>query len=123
MLAATVSPMTSLKSPAIPGGTTSPTVSSISPKMGLPAGGTKVTITGANLIGASVEFGTKAATIVSDTAGQIVVKSPAGAGLVSVTVTTADGTSTVSSAAKFTYTTLAGLPVRPTIPGGHKVTG
>ena len=73
-------------------------VSSISPKTGVRAGGAEVTITGANLAGATVDFGKKAGSIVSDTADKIVVTSPAGVGAVSVTVTTADGTSTASSA-------------------------
>ncbi len=61
--------------------------------------------TGTNLASATaVDFGKTAAKIVSDTATQIVVTSPAGTGTVDVTVTTAGGTSATSAADKFTYT-------------------
>ena len=64
-----------------------------------------MTITGTNLAGATaVDFGGNAATIVSDSATQIVVTDPAGtAGTVDVTVTTAGGTSATSAADQFTY--------------------
>ena len=82
-----------------------PTVTSISPNTGLPAGGATVTINGTNLLGATaVDFGAVQATsILSDTATQIVAKSPTGSGLVNVTVTTAGGTSSNSAADQFTY--------------------
>ena len=82
-----------------------PTVSRISPAAGPVAGGTTVTITGTGLTNATaVKFGTKTATIVSDTATQIVVTSPpAVAGTVDVTITTANGTSATSAADQFTY--------------------
>jgi hypothetical protein len=82
-----------------------PTVAKVSPNTGLPAGGTQVTIAGTNLLGAEVNFGTEVATdIVSDTATQIVVNSPAGAaGMVDATVVTAGGTSPTSSADQFIY--------------------
>ncbi len=82
-----------------------PVVSTIAPTSGPAAGGTSVTITGTNLANASaVDFGTIAVTTFSsDTAGQIVLHSPAGAGVVDVTVTTAGGTSTTSAADKFTF--------------------
>ncbi len=82
-----------------------PFVTAISPSTG-PAGvKTNVTITGQNLSGATaVKFGTVAGTIVSDTATQIVVTSPAGAlGKVDITVTTSKGTSATSAADKFTF--------------------
>ena len=52
-----------------------PTITSITPTSGLPAGGTKVTITGTNLASATaVDFGAgNAATVSSDSAGKIVV--------------------------------------------------
>ena len=51
-----------------------------------------------------MEFGNRAATIVSDTATQIVVDQPGGdAGTVDVTVVTAGGTSATSAADQFTY--------------------
>jgi uncharacterized repeat protein (TIGR03803 family) len=84
---------------------TAPSVTSVSPNTGPLAGGTTVTITGSNLAGATaVKFGTQAAIIVSATATQIVVTSPAGgSGTVDVTVTTAGGTSPASPADPFTY--------------------
>ncbi|MEU8591254.1 IPT/TIG domain-containing protein [Streptomyces sp. NPDC048664] len=66
----------------------------ISPNQGSTAGGTAVTITGVNLAGAtSVKFGTKSATITSNTPTMVGVTSPSGTGVVDVTVTTAGGTS------------------------------
>ncbi len=87
-----------------------PAVAGVSPMSGLTSGGTAVTITGANLAGATaVNFGTALATIVSDTANQIVATSPAeSAGTVYVTVVTAGGTSATSSSNQFSY--VAGTP-------------
>ncbi|MFF3559596.1 IPT/TIG domain-containing protein [Streptomyces sp. NPDC002574] len=66
----------------------------ISPNQGSTGGGTVVTITGVNLAGATaVRFGTRLATITSNTPTTITVISPSGNGAVSVTVTTAGGTS------------------------------
>ena len=68
----------------------SPTVTGLSPTTGPTAGGTLVTITGTGFTGATaVDFGTTAATnldVVSDTT--ITADSPAGTGVVDVTVTT-----------------------------------
>ena len=87
-----------------PGGTTAgaaytyvvaPTLSSLSPTFGPAVGGTTVVLTGTNLTGATaVKFGaTNAASVTVDSATQITAVSPAGAtGVVSVTVTTAGGT-------------------------------
>jgi hypothetical protein len=83
-----------------------PTVSAVAPTAGPLAGGTTVTITGSALANATeVDFGTLPATIVSDTSTSIVATSPAviAAGSVDVTVTTAAGTSVISSADQFTY--------------------
>ena len=82
-----------------------PTVTGVSPTAGPAAGGTTVTITGTNLTNATaVKFGTVPATIVSDSAGQLVVTSPANiAGTVDVTVVTLGGTSVISAADQFTY--------------------
>jgi RHS repeat-associated protein len=86
-----------------------PAVSQVSPGTGPVAGGSSVTITGANLAYASaVRFGSTAGTITSDSATQIVATAPAGSvGSVDVTVVTPGGTSAVSSADRFTY---AGVP-------------
>ena len=67
-----------------------PTVSSVSPNSGSTSGGTVVTITGANFVGgATVKFGSAAATNVTVVSGtQITATTPAGsAGAVTVTVT------------------------------------
>ena len=82
-----------------------PTVSGIAPAAGPISGGTTVTIDGADLLGASaVDFGTTAATIVTDTATQLTVTDPMrAAGTVDVTVITAGGVSATSSSDKFTY--------------------
>ncbi len=82
-----------------------PTVSSVAPNSGLPAGGTAVTITGTNFAaGATVTFGGTAATnvvVVSSTS--ITATTPAGsAGAVTVTVTNSNGLSG-SLASGFTY--------------------
>ncbi len=96
-----------------------PSVSSVSPTAGPVAGNTQVTITGMNLAGATVKFGTAtvaAANIVSDDGTTLVVKSPAGkAGPVNVTVTNAVGTATAPS--QFTYV------VGPTVTGIKPATG
>jgi hypothetical protein len=85
--------------------TSGPSVAAVSPSSGPTAGGTSVTITGANLDNpTAVKFGSNSATIGSHTATQIVATSPAGLpGTVDVTVTTAGGTSATSAADEFTY--------------------
>jgi hypothetical protein len=84
-----------------------PSVVSVSPSSGPAAGGTKVTIGGTDLKGAtSVSFGsTNASSFTVNGAGtSIKVTAPAGtAGTVDVTVTTPGGTSPVVSADHFTY--------------------
>ncbi|MGW2253189.1 IPT/TIG domain-containing protein [Kitasatospora sp. NPDC001660] len=66
----------------------------ISPNQGSTSGGTAVTITGTNLGGATaVHFGLNLATITANTATSVTVTSPAGSGVVPVTVTTPGGTS------------------------------
>ena len=82
-----------------------PSVTSISPTLGPPAGGTTVTLTGVNFSGATaVAFGVIAAssfTVVSGTS--ISAVSPAGTGTVDITVTTPNGTSATDSADRFSY--------------------
>jgi len=82
-----------------------PTVTSISPNRGSTAGGTIVTITGINFLGAtSVSFGSTAATSFTvNSSTQITAVSPPGSSTVDVTVTTPGGTSATSSADLFTY--------------------
>jgi large repetitive protein len=93
-----------------------PTVAGVSPNIGPLAGGTVVTITGTNLANATaVDFGTAAvAGIITDSATQIVVISPAvtNVGAVNVNVTTAGGTSATSSADLFYYSSDAVMAPR-----------
>ncbi len=86
-----------------------PTVTGLSASVGPLGGGTTVTIAGTSLANATaVMFGSTTGAIVSDTATQIVVVSPAeNAGIVDVTVRTAGGTSAKSAADSFVYTPLA----------------
>ncbi len=82
-----------------------PAITSISPTRGPVAGGTLVTITGTSLANATaVMFGQITASIVSDSATQILLETPAEtAAIVDVTVTTSNGTSTTSSADRFAF--------------------
>ncbi len=104
--------------------TTAPIVTGISPKSGAPAGGTAVTISGANLVDASeVLFGSQRGTITSDTSDQIVAISPPGAGIVDVTVTTAGGRSGTLTADQFTYSTPAPAVTLVSPPSGPATGG
>ena len=82
-----------------------PTVTSVNPNSGPPAGGTSVTITGNNFTGATaVKFGGNAAgSFTVNSATQITAASPAGTGTVDVTVTTPGGTSATGAGDQFTY--------------------
>ena len=83
-----------------------PTVSSVRPGHGTRDGGTKVTIEGSGFKGpVSVAFGSKAGTKVTVlSSSKVTVKSPPHKkGSVSVTVTTAGGTSATSSAATYRF--------------------
>jgi hypothetical protein len=87
-----------------------PAVTGVSPTSGSTAGGTVVTITGSNFIGATaVSFGGVAASSFTvNSATQITATAPAeAAGTVDVKVTTAGGTSTAVTADHFTYVTPA----------------
>ncbi|MGW2637091.1 Ig-like domain repeat protein [Streptomyces sp. NPDC001348] len=94
--------------------------SRISPDQGPAGGGTRVTITGSHLSGATtVRFGSRSAqvfTVVND--ATIIAVSPAGSGAVAVTVTTPGGTTTLG---EFVYEPPPGLQsVRP---GGGPLSG
>lgn len=110
--------------------THAPTVSSIMPSAGPVTGGTKVKIIGTNLGSAqTVDFGTTAATAIKQVGGnEVIATSPPGpAGTVDVTVTTPQGTSSVSTADEFTYMVHAPvvrlvLPNRGDTGGGTTVT-
>ncbi|MDP3396419.1 MAG: IPT/TIG domain-containing protein [Methanoregula sp.] len=88
-----------------------PTFTSINPASGTTAGGTTVTISGTNLIGANaggvngnVTIGGSPATIVSVVSGSITATTPAhAAGEVDVVITTPNGTATGGTGA-YTYT-------------------
>jgi len=82
-----------------------PVITAIAPTFGPASGGTSVIITGTNFIGATaVDFGLSAATsFIVNSATQITAISPAGVGIVDVTVTTPNGTSVTSAADQFTY--------------------
>ncbi|MGO9560002.1 MAG: IPT/TIG domain-containing protein [Acidimicrobiales bacterium] len=85
--------------------TAPPTVTKVSPSSGPTSGGTVVTITGTNFASpSSVLFGGVAATNVTVVnATRITAVSPAGSGMVDVTVATPGGTSSTSSADQFNY--------------------
>jgi len=105
-----------------------PTVTGLSPSGGPATGGTTVTITGTNFASpATVKFGAVAATnptVVSDT--KMTAVSPAGTGIVDVTVTTTVGTSAVSTADKYSYVAAPAVtaiaPARGSTDGGTAVT-
>ena len=102
-----------------------PVLTGVSASSGPATGGTTVTITGSGLSAATaVSFGGAAATIVSDTDAQIVATSPAGTGVVDVTVTTAGGTSVSSTADQFYYVpVVTGVsPAQGSVTGGTSVT-
>jgi hypothetical protein len=82
-----------------------PTVTAVSPTGGTVAGGTAVKITGTDFTGVTaVKFGTVAATGVSVvSATEIICASPAGSGMVHITIVTDAGTSATSSTDEFTY--------------------
>jgi hypothetical protein len=92
----------------LPVAVTGPSVSSIAPTFGPPAGGTSVVITGTNFTGATaVKFGaTNAAGFTVNSSTQITATSPAGSGTVDITVTTPSGTSSTGAGDQFTYTTV-----------------
>ncbi len=89
-----------------------PTITAISPSQGPGAGGTVVTVTGTNLSGATIDFGTSSATSVTCASTTCTATSPSGTGTVDVTATTAAGTSATSAADRFTYASPEG-PVLP----------
>jgi hypothetical protein len=105
-----------------------PAVTSVVPNAGSTAGGNTVTITGHGLVpGATVKFGTVAATTVTFVSGtQIKAKVPAqSAGNVNVRVTTAAGTSAISNGSQYAYGAPAVSSLSPrsgTHAGGTTVT-
>jgi IPT/TIG domain len=88
-----------------------PTVSSLAPDIGPPAGATAVMVTGTNFTAVTaVAFGSAGATAYTvNSATQIAAISPPGSGTVDVTVTTAAGTSAISVADRFTFVPGSGV--------------
>jgi hypothetical protein len=83
-----------------------PTVTKVAPKVGRPAGGTAVTITGTNLAGVTaVKFGSaSASSFAVSSATSIVAVSPAGTrGTIDVAVTNNGGSSPLSRRDRFRY--------------------
>jgi len=83
-----------------------PTVTRVSPATGPGTGGTTVTVTGTNLVGASaVDFGFNPAShVVVASPTSLTATAPSGSpGFVDVTVTTPGGTSATGTADRFTY--------------------
>jgi len=82
------------------------TITSISPVSGLVAGGTSVTITGTNFVGASVTFGGVAATVTTSGTTTMIVSTPAHVyGSVDVVVSTPAGTTTLAGGYMYYYST------------------
>ncbi len=111
-----------------PDGQFAPTVTTVSPASGPQAGGTTVTLTGTDLVGATqVSFGSTAVTTFSEpgTGDTIVVDAPAAAdpGTVSVTVTNPYGTSAVVAADAYTYLPASPPPTGPQVTAVAPATG
>ena len=104
-------------------GTTMPAVVSVIPNIGPAAGGTPVTITGTNFTGATaVKFGNANATFTVTDATHIAATSPAGSGIVDVTVTTPNGTSSFGLLDKFMYSQSCLAGSVPSLPGAVSTT-
>jgi hypothetical protein len=105
-----------------------PTVTSVSPNLGLQAGGTHVTITGTDFTNAvEVDFGGVAAGFWVNDDTSITAFTPGGsAGTVDVTVTTLGGTSDASASDQFTYLAAPSVdslsPDTGPVDGGTEVT-
>jgi hypothetical protein len=95
-----------------------PSVTSLSPTSGSTAGGTSVTIKGANLNGATgVSFGGVAANFTVNSATSVTATTPPGAaGTVQVIVTTPGGSSTSGAGSAFTYVAPTQPPPVVTLP-------
>jgi methionine-rich copper-binding protein CopC len=101
---------------------TPPAVTGVSPNGGGLPGGTTVTLTGTNFIGATAVFfgGIAANSFTVNSSTQITAVAPASAvaGAVDVTVTTPGGTSATSSADRFTYVAAPAAPTALTPTSG-----
>jgi hypothetical protein len=87
------------------GSIATPSVASISPAYGPVAGGTSVTVTGANFtIGSTVQFGgNHGMDVIFISSTRLAAIAPPGRGIVDVTVTNDAGTSATNAADQFTY--------------------
>jgi hypothetical protein len=91
-----------------------PSLTKLTPAFGPTTGGTLVTISGANLAGATaVHFGNVAAHIDKVTPTAIEATSPKGAGTVNITVTTAGGSTAITKNDVYTYTAPFGEGLPP----------
>jgi Bacterial Ig-like domain (group 3)/IPT/TIG domain/Fibronectin type III domain/FG-GAP repeat len=99
-----------------------PAVSSVTPSVGPPGGGTSVTIAGSDLSAVTgVTFGSASASFTVDSATSITARSPAGSfGPVDVTVTDPRGTSPNTSADMFAYATAPAAPAAVTATPGAR---
>ncbi|MFF7231604.1 IPT/TIG domain-containing protein [Streptomyces sioyaensis] len=99
-----------------------PVLTTLSPPSGPTSGGNVVTLNGINLAGVtSVNFGANSATVLSNTASQVVVIAPAGLpSSVTVTVTTVGGT---SNSLVYTYVAAAVPVISGLSPGSGPVSG
>ena len=105
---------------------TAPSVSGLSLATGPASGGTSVTLTGANLNGATaVTFGTTAATSFTiNSPTSITAVAPAqAAATIQVTVTTPNGTSATSAASQFQYVSAAAPTVASVTPAFGPMAG
>jgi hypothetical protein len=105
-----------------------PAITKIMPDTGPTAGGTAVSITGRNFVGATeVDFGSTPATFTVSSADKIGAVAPPGSeGGVEITVTTPDGTSATSTADRFFYvppgpSVLELVPNEGAVAGGKEV--
>jgi hypothetical protein len=92
--------------------TEAPTVSGVSPSSGPEAGGTAVTVAGANFSTIqAVKFGTASASAITvNSASSMTVLAPPGAGTVDVTVTNPGGTSAVAAGDRYRYASPSPVP-------------
>ena len=102
-----------------------PVVRHLAPHHGPANGGTAIAITGGNFAGATaVDFGAAPARSFSIVSHKVIIAhSPAGSGVVDVTVTTPAGTSAISSKDQFTYNGTRFPVVTHLVPGHGRPTG
>jgi alpha-tubulin suppressor-like RCC1 family protein len=104
-----------------------PTVTGLSPAVGPTTGGSTVTISGAELEGATaVRFGATEAAFTPESSTSITATAPPGTGTVDVTVVTPTGTSAISAADRYSYQLAPSvtklLPTSGPVAGGTSVT-